>query len=156
MKVSVSHWHSSGCEKNKPVASDEEFSFQGPWINRTYLIRIILPGHTHPTSCPSLPCWTWSTKFTAIFFPLLPLKIYTLFLLFCLHKIPSACTRCLMTFNKTEAIASPFQRLSTHLMLEPGITWATKATTSWPEPQLFLKFFWWKKREAGEDSANAG
>lgn len=57
------------------------------------------------------------------------------------HKTASACTKCLMTFNNTKAIASLFQRLSTHLMLEPGITRATKVTTSRPEPQLFLKGF---------------
>lgn len=53
-----------------------------------------------------------------------------------------------MTFHNTEAITCTCQRLSTHLMLEPGITWATKVTTSWPEPQLFLKCFWRTKREA--------
>lgn len=56
------------------------------------------------------------------------------------RKIPSARTRCLMTFNNTEATASPFQRLSTHLMLEPGITRATKVTSrASATPKVFSK-----------------
>lgn len=56
-----------------------------------------------------------------------------------------------MTFNNTEAITSLFQRLSTHLMLEFGITRATEVTTSRPEPQLFPKFFFEGRREKQEE-----
>lgn len=158
MRASVFHWHSSGCVKTKPLVFEEEFSFQGPWINRTYLIRIILPGHTHPTSCPSLLCWTWSTKFTIIFSSsFLPSKF-----IFIEFIKSSACTK--------------------SLQLIPDAWWPLIIQRPWPlhfkdyhhiscwslglhgqpkqppadQASAIPKVFWWKRREAGEDSATKG
>lgn len=111
--------------------------------------RIFLPVHKHPTFL-FLPAVLELRYYIYHHFFLL-LRNYTSFFFFSFAfraQNPFSMYRCLMSYHNKEAISSPFQRLSAHQMLEPGITRATKVITSWPEPQLFLKYFWRIKREA--------
>lgn len=61
-------------------------------------------------------------------------------MLFCFHKIPSACTTCLMTLIIWKPSPLHFKDYHHISCWSLGLLWATKATISWPESQLFQKF----------------
>lgn len=133
-----------------PPATDEHFSISltqfrmgkksQPYQMRNSLFkgheprgftRIFLPVHKHPTFL-FLPAVLELRYYIYHHFFLL-LRNYTSFFFFSFAfraQNPFSMYRCLMSYHNKEAISSPFQRLSAHQMLEPGITRATKVITS--------------------------